>query len=139
VLHPGHGESASAHVDVRLVPSALTSWVVTAAGIWWPVGRTLACCGVVLVATAGALGCYAARGPGRARRLPAVSAGVLAVGVVGAGFGLAIALRADAVGRHPITAAFGTAAPVTVTPTESALPLSSGNQGRLMFRRTSAT
>ena len=40
--------------------------------------------------------------------------------MVGAGFGFAVALRADAVARHPITAAFGTAAPVTVTPSESA-------------------
>ena len=57
----------------------------------------------------------------------------LAIGVVGAGFGFAIALRADAVARHPIAAAFGTAAPVTVTPTESALSL---GRGRLMFRAT---
>ncbi len=128
---PGRGESAAAHVDVRLVAPALAGWVVTAAGIWWPVGRALASCCVVLVAAGGALACYAARGPGRTRRLVAVGAGVLAVGVVGAGFGLAIALRADAVGRHPITAAFGTAAPVTVSPTETALSLGSG---RVMFR-----
>jgi competence protein ComEC len=44
---------------------------------------------------------------------------------------LAIGLRADAVGRHPITAAFGTAAPVTVAPTETALSLGGG---RVMFR-----
>jgi len=60
----------------------------------------------------------------------------MAIGIVGAGFGLAIALRVDAVGRHPIAAAFGTAAQVTVNPTESALSLGSGNQGRLMFRAT---
>jgi competence protein ComEC len=40
-------------------------------------------------------------------------------------------LRANAVAHHPITAAFGTAGPVTVTPSESALPL---GRGRLMFR-----
>jgi competence protein ComEC len=57
----------------------------------------------------------------------------VAIGVVGAGFWFAIALRVDALGRHPITAAFGTAAPVTVTPTESALSL---GRGRLMFRAT---
>jgi competence protein ComEC len=133
VRQPGDGESASAHVDVRLVPPALTGWVVTAAGIWWPVGRVVASCCVVLVAAGGALAWHAARGPGRARRLPALGAGLVAVGVVGAGFGLAIALRADAVGRHPVTVAFGTAAPVTVTPSESALSLGSG---RLMFRAT---
>jgi competence protein ComEC len=125
-------EPPAAHVDVRLVPAALTGWVVTAAGIWWPVGRVLASCFVALLAAAALARC-AARGPGRARRMRTVSAGLVAVGVVGAGFGLAIALRAEAVARHPITAAFGTAAPVTVTPTESALSLGSG---RLMFRAT---
>jgi competence protein ComEC len=62
-----------------------------------------------------------------------VGVGLVAVGVVGAGFGWAIALRANAVAHHPITAAFGTAAPVTVTPSESALSL---GHGRLMFRAT---
>ncbi len=120
------------HVDVRLVAPALTGWVVTAAGIWWPVGRAVAC-GCLVLAVLGALAGYAAHRSGRTPRLPAVGAGLVAIGVVGAGFGLAIALRADAVGRHPITAAFGTAAPVTVTPTETALSLGSG---RLMFRAT---
>jgi competence protein ComEC len=132
VRHPGLGESA-ARVDVRLVPAALTGWMVTAAGIWWSVGRVAAACCFALIAAAGGLACYAARRPGRSRRLPAISAGLVAIGVVGAGFGFAIALRVDALGRHPITAAFGTAAPVTVTPTESALSLGSG---RLMFRAT---
>ncbi|OOK81031.1 hypothetical protein BZL29_1781 [Mycobacterium kansasii] len=56
-------------------------------------------------------------------QLRAISAALVAVGVVGAGYGFAIALRADAVGRHPISAAFGTSAPVTVTPSETALSL----------------
>jgi competence protein ComEC len=133
VCRPGNAESASARVDVRLVPAALTCWMVTAAGIWWPVGRTVACWCAVLVAAAGALACYGARRPGPTGRLPAVSAALMAIGVVGAGFGLAIGLRADAIGRHPITAAFGTTAPVTVTPSESALSLGGG---RLMFRAT---
>ncbi|RAU91841.1 competence protein, partial [Mycobacterium colombiense] len=42
-------------------------------------------------------------------------------------------LRADAAAHHPITAAFGTSAPATVTPTES--PVSLGSS-RLMFRAT---
>jgi competence protein ComEC len=124
--------SALAHIDVRLVPAALTGWVVTAAGIVWPVGRVLAWCGVALAAAA-ALACYTARRFGRYPRLRAAGAGLVAIGVVGAGFGFAIALRADAVARHPITIAFGTVAPVTVTPSESALPLAGG---RLMFRAT---
>jgi competence protein ComEC len=118
-------------VDVRLVPAALTGWVVTAAGIVWPVGRALAWCCVVLLAASGVLACYAGGRSGEHPRVRAVSAGLLAVAVVGAGFGLAIALRCDALGRHPITAAFGTAAPVTVTPTESPIALGGG---RLMFR-----
>ena len=76
---------------------------------------------------------FAVRGTGRASRLRVISAGLVAIGVVGAGFGFAVALRADAVVRHPISAAFGTAAPVTVTPSESAVSL---GRGRLMFRAT---
>jgi competence protein ComEC len=131
--HPGFGEPVPTRVDVRLVPAALTSWIVTAAGIVWPVGRVLASCCVMLVAASVALLCYAARRPGRAARLRVISAGLVAIGVVGAGFGLAVALRSEAVVRHPISAAFGTAAPVTVTPSESALSL---GRGRLMFRAT---
>ena len=108
---------SGAPLDVRLVPAALTSWTVTAAGTLWPVGRVLALCCLVLAAVSCALFWYAARG--RRARLRWMGAGLVAIGVVGAGFGLAIALRADAVSRHPITAAFGTAVPVTVTPTES--------------------
>jgi competence protein ComEC len=63
----------------------------------------------------------------------AVGIGLVAAGVVGAGFGFAIALRANAVAHHPITAAFGTAAEVAVTPTESTLSV---GHGRLMFRAT---
>lgn len=127
------GEPPSAPVDVRLVPAALTCWAVTAAGIWWPVGRTMAGCCVVLVAVSGAVAWRASRRCGGSGRLRAISSGLLAVGVVGAGFAVAIALRADAVAHHPITAAYGTAAPVTVTPTESPVSLGSGHD-RLMFR-----
>ncbi|WP_082966972.1 ComEC/Rec2 family competence protein [Mycobacterium sp. 852002-51163_SCH5372311] len=107
--------------------------MVTAAGVVWPVGRLLAgCCAVLAVASGAAWWCVSRR-PGPAVRSGAISAGLVAVGVVGAGFGFAIALRADAVARHPITAAFGAAIPVTVTPSESAMSLGSG---RLMFRAT---
>jgi competence protein ComEC len=133
VRHPGCDDSAAAPLDVRLVPAALTSWIVTAAGTLWPVGRVFASCCVMLAAVSGALLWYAARRPGQSARLRSISAGLVAIGVVGAGFGLAIALRADAVSRHPITAAFGTAVPVTVTPSEAALSL---GRGRLMFRGT---
>src|SRR5699024_6333424 len=66
-------------------------------------------------------------------RMRRAGVGVVAVGVVGLGFGYAIALRADAVARHPVTAVFGTVASVTATSTESALSVGGG---RLMFRAT---
>jgi len=133
-VHPG-GPSPEGRVDVRLVPSALTCWAVTAGGIWWPIGRELAWCCVGLLAIAGALRWRAARRH-RRPRLSSVSAGLAAIGVVGAGFGFAVALRADAVDHHPIAADFGASAPVTVTPSESPVSLGSGTQGRLMFRAT---
>jgi competence protein ComEC len=119
------GGPAPARLDVRLVPAAVTGWLVTAAGIVWPVGNVLAALGILVALTAA----FSARAP----RLRTIGIGLVAIGVVGAGFGFAIALRANAVARHPITAAFGTAARVTVTPSES--PLSLG-RGRLMFRGT---
>jgi competence protein ComEC len=128
VHHPGGDDLAAARLDVRLVPAALTSWTVTAAGIVWPVGRAVAALCVVLAVVSGALLWRAERWSPRIR---AISVGLMAIGVVGAGFGFAIALRADAVRDHPITAAFGTAARATVTPTES--PLSVGGS-RMMFR-----
>lgn len=115
------------------MPAALTCWMVTAAGIWWPVGRPVAMCCVVLAAASGAVAWRAARRSGAEGRLRALSAGLVAVGVVGAGYGLAVALRAEAVGRHPITPAFGTTAEVTATPTDS--PVSLG-RGRVIFRAT---
>lgn len=129
---PGIVEPGDERVDARLVPAALTCWVVTAAGIWWPIGREVAAGGAALAAASGVLAWRAWR-RGEGGRLRALGAGLVAVGVTGAGFGFAVALRAEAVDHHPMTAAFGTAAPVTVTPTES--PVSLG-RGRLMFRAT---
>ena len=110
----------------------MASWTVTAAGILWPIG------GVVgsVCAAGSVFGVLLWRAGHQRPRLRAVGIGVIAAGVVGAGFGFAIALRANAVARHPITAAFGTAAQVAVTPTESGLSLGSGGSGRLMFRAT---
>ncbi|QLL10341.1 ComEC/Rec2 family competence protein [Mycobacterium vicinigordonae] len=116
---------------MRLVPAALVCWAVTAAGIVWPVGAALAgCCGLLAIGS-GLLWWRARRAPNA--RLAAASTSLLAIGVVGAGYGLAVALRADAVSHHPITASFGTVVPVTVMPSESALTLGSG---RLLFRAT---
>ncbi len=111
------------------MPAALTSWAVTAAGIIWPIGSVVgSVCSVGSV-----LGLLLWRTGHRSPRMRAIGVGVVAVGVVGAGFGFAIALRANAVARHPITAVFGTAAQVVVTPSESALSV---GRGRLMFRAT---
>jgi competence protein ComEC len=123
------GGAATAQLDARLVPAALTSWAVTAAGILWPIGGA-----VGSVCAAGSVfGVLLWRARHRSPRMRAFGIGLVAVGVVGAGFGFAIAMRANAVARHPVTAAFGTAAQVVVTPSESALSL---GRGRLMFRAT---
>ncbi|WP_243841536.1 ComEC/Rec2 family competence protein [Mycobacterium sp. DL592] len=116
----------AARLDLRLVPAALTAWVVTAAGIVWPVGAALAATCVVVAAGCGALAWWCR--DRAAVRACAVS--VIGTAVVGAGFGMAVALRSDAVREHPVTARFGSTTTLTVTPTES--PRSLGN-GRLMF------
>ena len=129
---PSGGDAATPRLDARLVPAALTSWAVTAAGIWWPIGSL-----VGSMCTAGSVfGVLLWRAAHRSPRTRAIGVGLVAVGVVGAGFGFAIALRANAVARHPVAAAFGTAAQVMVTPSESALSVGSGHSGRLMFRAT---
>ncbi len=111
-------------VDLRLVPAALVAWAVTAAGLAWGLGLLLA----ALSAVAGA--CWWLAG----RWFPALrtaAAGVIATAVVGAGFGLAIGLRCDAVRNHPVAERFGATTWVTVTPGET--PRQSG-PSRLMFR-----
>lgn len=132
MLHPV-AEQETRLLDVRLVPAALTGWLVTAAGMVWSVGAVLASLSVAVAAVSGALLWHAKHRLGATSRLRAVGVALLAIGVVGAGFGFAIALRAGAVRHHPITAAFGHAAQVTVTPSESALPVGSS---RMMFRAT---
>jgi competence protein ComEC len=118
-----------ARLDARLAPAALTSWAVTAAGIIWPIGSVVgSVCAVVSM-----LGLLLWRAGHEGQRMRAIGVSVLAVGVVGAGFGFGIALRANAVARHPVSAVFGTAAQVVVTPSESAVSV---GRGRLMFRAT---
>lgn len=113
----------SAVLDVRLVPAALVSWVVTALGIVWPVGPALTVlfgCGALAALPAGRM--LARRG---------LAAGMFAVCVVGAGFGVAITVRSHAAAHHPLTARFGSTTELTVTPTESPRMVAGG---RLMFR-----
>ncbi|MGH3635199.1 MAG: ComEC/Rec2 family competence protein, partial [Mycobacterium sp.] len=86
------GDPPSPRLDLRLVPAALIGWIVTAAGIVWPVGNVLAALGVVAAVSGTAFRC--------ATRLHAIGIALAAVGIVGAGFGWAIALRANAVAHH---------------------------------------
>ncbi|WP_343601510.1 ComEC/Rec2 family competence protein, partial [Mycobacterium sp.] len=124
---PSGVEPAAPRLDARLVPAALVGWAVTAAGIVWPIGHLLGASSLVLVVCGGLARCGRHRRP----QLRAIGVGLVAVGVVGAGFGFAIALRARATAHHPVTAAFGTTTPATVTPTQSAVSV---GRGRLMFR-----
>ena len=125
------GEQPTRRVDLRLVPAAVTCWLVTAAGIVWPVGGAVA-----MVSAAVAGGAAVALWRGRRRdpddRPRKVAAALLAVGVVGAGFGWAVALRSHAAQTHPLTASAGRVLEVTVTPSESPRLLDGG--GRVMFR-----
>lgn len=132
-MHLRAADQASTQLDVRLVPAALTGWVSTAVGIVWPVGAATAWLSVVVAAAAGVVLWWVHRRPSCSARLRAVSVALVGIGVVGAGYGFAVALRANAVRHHPITAAYGRTASVTVTPSES--PLSVGSS-RLMFRAT---
>lgn len=108
--------------DLRLVPAALAAWLITAAGIEWPATAGPAAVAGVLLVIVG-LACR--------WRVPVLTAGLVALGVVIAGFAVAIGVRAAAVERHPLTAVFGVERTVTVTATESAVPVGSS---RLMFR-----
>ena len=126
---PPIADPAAARLDARLVPAALTSWLVTAVGILWPIGNVVGS----VCAAASVFGGLLWRAGHRMPRIRAIGIGMVAAGVVGAGFGFAIALRANAVAHHRITTEFGTAAEVSVTPTQSAVPV---GHGHLMFRAT---
>lgn len=105
-------------MDLRLVPSALTAWAVTMAGILW--GAAGAVLGfAVAVACTAAAGLWGTRS---SRTVPggrALAAGVAAVGIVGCCFGIAVAARVDAARHHQVTRHFGTLTSVTVMPTET--------------------
>ncbi|MDT5237802.1 MAG: competence protein ComEC, partial [Mycobacterium sp.] len=44
-------DTGAARLDLRLAPAALTSWAVTAAGILWEVGGSVAAVMVAVIAT----------------------------------------------------------------------------------------
>lgn len=121
-------QAASERVDLRLVPAALTGWAVTAAGIGWGVGAALA---AVCAAVGGGWTVLRRFAGQRYPVLRAASAAVLGAAAVGAGLGLAVALRSDAVAHHPLRAAVGSTVWVTVIPTEHPRPVAGG---RLLFR-----
>jgi competence protein ComEC len=123
-------KAAAGRLDLRLVPAALTSWAVTAAGILWHTSGCIAALAVAIAATV-VLGWWGSgrRSSGADRR--AVATGVVAVSVVGSAFAVAVGLRVSEVRNHPITVRYGTVAAVVVTPSESPRSLSGG---RMMFR-----
>ena len=110
-------------VDVRLVPAALTSWAVTAAGITWPVGSKLVI-GCLLVAVFSFVaGRRCAPGSELSR---IVTTALLAASLTGAGFGVAINLRTNSIDEHPILDRLGSGVEVMVVPTESPRPIGTG-------------
>ncbi|WP_371413022.1 ComEC/Rec2 family competence protein [Mycolicibacterium sp. GF69] len=122
-------DAGASPLDLRLVPAALTSWAVTGAGIvWHTAGSVTAAVGAV-----GATAVLGWWGSGRRaeRDRTGIGASVLAVAVVATAFAIAIGLRVDELGHHPVTLRYGAVAAVVVTPTESPRALG-GN--RAMFR-----
>jgi competence protein ComEC len=117
-------------LDLRLVPAALTSWGVTAAGILWHVGGSIAAVAAAIVITAVA-GWWSSARRDCGADTRALRAGVVAVVLVGAGFAVAVGLRVEELRHHPTANRYGTFATVVVTPSES--PRSLGG-GRMMFR-----
>ncbi len=114
-------------LDLRLVPSALTAWAVTAAGIAWGAGPPVAAACLVAAAVWLVLRWRLGAAHPLLRR---AGAGVLAVAVVGAGYGLAAGMRDDAVRSHPLRRGLGSTLWVTVVPSESPRAVAGG---RLMF------
>ena len=111
--------------DVRLVPAALTAWLVTALGILTPLAPVLTVAGVLA-----AVAVLVVR-----RRLPArATAVVLAMVVVGTGFAAAITLRTNAVRDHPLAEHYGGTAEVTLTPSENPRPLGNGRDAEVLGR-----
>ncbi|MGD9622474.1 MAG: ComEC/Rec2 family competence protein [Mycolicibacterium sp.] len=126
---PGPALTLTPPLDLRLVPAALTSWAVTAAGILWAQPGSLSAI-VVSVAATCIAGWWGSR-----HRLPAdrrsLAGGVAAVLLVGVGFAVAVTLRTNEVRDHPIGGHLGAVATVVVTPTETPRAIKGG---RVMLR-----
>jgi competence protein ComEC len=122
-------DGSEPHLDLRLVPAALTGWAVTAAGILWAGSGVVAALLAAIVAAAVLWWVGARRKVAAAARMTA--AGTVAVALAGLGFAVAIQLRVDQARHHPIADRYGTVATVIVTPSET--PRSLGGN-RMMFR-----
>jgi len=123
----------SNRIDVRLVPSALASWAVTAIAIVWRAGAISATVCILVAAATAMVGWRARRPVGAQRTARAmVSAVFLGAAVIGAGFGWAAAVRVHAVEHHPLTALYGRSTVVTVIASERPRPVRDG--GRVVFR-----
>ena len=114
-------ESDRAPVDLRLVPAALSAWLVTAAGIRWQTGPVLVAATLLVLLAAMVAGHRLRRAPGRT-----VAVAVAAASAVSAGFALAITLRNHAVAHHPLAGCTGQTVSVVMTPSESPREISSG-------------
>jgi competence protein ComEC len=123
-------DTGVARLDLRLIPAALTSWTVTAAGILWQVGGSVLAAVLAITATA-AVGRWGSGRRGSGAGVGAIASGVVAVAVVGTGFAAAVGLRVGELRHHPIVERYGTVAAVVVTPSETPRALG-GN--RMMFR-----
>lgn len=119
-----------AHLDLRLVPAALTSWGITAAGILWSIAGVVVMLSAA-VATAGATAWWGSRRRRSRDGVRMTAAGVAAIALTALSFGIAVQLRVDQMRHHPLVDRYGTVTAVIVTPSET--PRSLGG-GRLMFR-----
>jgi competence protein ComEC len=118
------------HLDLRLVPAALMSWGITAAGILWPIGGVLVVLSAALTAASAAAWWSTRHRPSRdGVRLTA--AGMVAVALTALSFGIAVQLRVEQMRHHPLLDRYGSVTAVVVTPSET--PRSLGG-ARLMFR-----
>ena len=123
------------HLDLRLVPAALTTWAVTAAGILWSIGGIVSAL-VVTIAAATTAAWWGSTRRGARARVRLTAAGAVAVALAGLGFAVAVQLRVEHASRHPIIDRYGTVADVIVTPTET--PRSVGG-GRMMSRMSKSS
>ena len=122
-------DGREAHLDLRLVPAALTSWAVTAAGILWSIAGVVVLLSTAVAAAGATWWSGRHRAPQDGARVTA--AAVVAIALIGLGFAIAVQLRVEQVRNHPLANRFGDVTAVIVTPSET--PRSLGG-GRLMFR-----